>query len=103
RDPAEGLDELLHIGHATLEQITGALTSGQKLHGMLDVHVRREHHDSGAGILGSDDAGSVEPFGGVAWWHANVDEHEVGAAFARELDQLGAIAGLTHHLEALPG
>lgn len=39
----------------------------------------------------------------MAGWHANVDEHKVGAVFARELDQLGAIAGLTQNLEALPG
>jgi hypothetical protein len=61
--------------------------------------VRGESDDGGIRKLLVDCLGGFEALGRVRRRHANVDDHEVRPTIAYQLDQVGRVPGLTHHLE----
>jgi CHASE3 domain len=75
-DPLQRFDELLHVGDAALEEITNTLATGQQLHGVVHLDVRRQDQDADPGMLLADLPGSLETFRGMCRGHPDVDHHK---------------------------
>ena len=85
-DPLERLDELVHVGHAALQQVAAALAAREQVRRLLDLDVRGENEDRGLRKLLADHAGGIETFGRVAGRHPDVDDRELGSMLADERD-----------------
>ena len=70
-------EDLVHVGHAGLEQVSDPATSGQGLYRVLDLRVRRQHHDPRLREPRSDGARRVESLSRVGPGYPDVDEHQV--------------------------
>ena len=98
-DPLERVDEVLDVRDAALEQVTAPLAAREQRGRALHLHVRGESDDGGIRKLLADRFCGFEALGRVRGRHANIDDHEVGPKLAHQVDQLGRVPGLTHHLE----
>ena len=98
-DPLERLDELVHIGHATLEQVAAPLATGEQRGRPLHLDVGGQRDDGGVGKLLAYRLGSFETLARVRGRHADVDDHEVGPELTDQREQLRGVPGLTHHVE----
>jgi hypothetical protein len=73
---AHGVDHLVHVGDAVLEQVADAAGAVlQQLHGVMWLDVLGEHQHANLGVFGTDMLGGVEAFAGVGWGHADVDDN----------------------------
>jgi hypothetical protein len=99
-DPLEGVDELLHVGDAALEQVPDPPAAGQQLHGVVDLDMGRQDQDAGLRVLLADLPGRLQALGGVGRGHADVDHHQLGWLRVDEGQELAGVAGLAGHLEA---
>ena len=98
-DPLERVDELLDVRDTALEQVAAPLAAREQRGRALHLHVRGESDDGGIRKLLADRLGGFEALGRVRGRHANVDDHEVRPKLAHQVDQLGRVPALTHHLE----
>ena len=98
-DPLERVDEILDVRDTALEQVAAPLAAREQRSRSLHLHVRGESDDGDVRKLLADRLGGFEALGRVRGRHANVDDHEVRPKLAHQLDQLGRVPGLTHHLE----
>jgi hypothetical protein len=74
----QGVQELLHVGDAVLEQVADPAAAGQQGHGVVDLGVGRQDQDGRVGVVLADQLGGLQALGGVARGHADVDHDQLG-------------------------
>src|SRR3954468_24249864 len=96
------LEELVDIGHATLQQVTAAAPAREQRHRVCNLDVRREDEDRYFRELLADYACRLEAFRRTGRRHPDVDDDEIGPVLANEAQQLRPVARLTHKLVSGP-
>ncbi len=99
-DPAQRLEELVHVGDPVLEQVTAPLPAGQQVHRVLHLDMGGQHQHGDPGELGADHPGRVQPFGGMAGWHPDVHDDQIGMLLPDRGHEFRGVAGLGGHFEA---
>ena len=92
--PSQGVDKIGDIGDPALEQISDAAATGQQLHRMLDVDMRRQHQNPGVGQFLANHPGCLQALGGMSGRHPDIHHHHIGAGFAHQGEQLDSVADL---------
>ena len=101
RHAPDSVGERVHVRHAILEQVAGALGGlREQLErvGLLDV--LREHEHRRARVLGADPVGGAQALVGVGRRHPDVDHRDVGMVGSDLAQQILGVAGLAGHFEA---
>ena len=80
---SHGVEELVELGDATLEQVADAAPAREQRHRVLHLHVCREDQDRRLRELLADRLRCLEALRPMGWRHADVDDGEIGSA-ARE-------------------
>src|SRR5204863_450506 len=70
-----------------------------ELHGIVGLHVLREHQDAHAWMLGPDLASGAEAFVRVGGWHADVDDRHVWPSHPHRVEQCFCVSSLGDHGE----
>src|SRR3954454_15670782 len=61
-DALDGLEKVVHVSDAALQQITASLATCEETQRMLHLHVGRENKDPYIGVLGADCVRRLETF-----------------------------------------
>jgi hypothetical protein len=101
RQSAHRVSEVVDPCHPILEQVTDARRIvAQQLDRVACLDVLREHQDCDPGMLASNLARRLQPFGGMGGWHADVHHQHVRRCVSRQLDQAVDVGRLADDLEA---
>jgi hypothetical protein len=101
-DAPQRLGELRDVADSVFEQVTDPSPAGKQSHRVLGMHKGRQHHDAGLRELLADGQRRVEPFGGMTWWHPDVDNDEIRALRPDQGDEAACVPGLAGDLESRP-
>ena len=99
--PADGVAQLVDVGHAFLEQVAGAVGAGvEQFERVARLDVRGEHEDPDGGMGPGEDAGGVEALGRVGRRHPDVDHDGVGRVGVHGSEQCLRVGGAGRDGEA---
>src|ERR671919_644398 len=99
-DSPEGVDEVVHIADAALQQVAAPLAACKEVRSLLHLDVRRQYEDRGLRHLIADHLGGVQSLARVGGRHPDVDDRELGAVLPHESEQLRRPAALAHDFES---
>jgi len=99
---AHGVEELVDIGDAALEQVAGAAPARKQRHRVLHLYVCREDQERRLRELFADHLGCLEALGPMVGRHADVDDREIGLLLAYQPRQFRPVTRLPDYLVPAP-
>ena len=100
-DAPDGRGELLHVGHAVLEQVADALGAlREELHRVARLDVLGEDEHAGGRVPLADLLRRAQPFVGLGRRHPDVDDRDIGLVHRDVAQQVLGVSRLRDDVEA---